>query len=222
MFGRLKKSLWEKRLDKEQVAFDKEKAEYKTSCLYGKWENGRRVYANGCYCVPFEKIEDDWKVKLYSKNGNELCECKMGNIHDMTYGFIKVTNPYTYSASTVLYDGIGNSICNGISVFITNEKELGKNLCLIPASPCESHKMYAIYNHKTMKFVTNDYGNYMLFDGIKGEDGKIVCVINGAIDYSGYGTLRNTSYCDLVYILDYDGNICDSYQENFRSDKNET
>ena len=101
-------------------------------------------------------------------------------------------------------------------VFI--ESRLRESLVILP---CPLN-ILDIYNHKTMKFVTNDYGNYMLFDGIKGEDGKIVCVINGAIDYSGYGTLRNTSYCDLVYILDYDGNICDSYQENFRSDKNET
>ena len=218
MFEHLKNTLRERKLNKEMIAFDANKD---NTNLYGKWVDGKRVYSNGCYCIPFEKIgkyNDDWKVKLYTKNGKEIGEYDMSEICDWHHDFVMVR--LRYSTIESFYDCDGNRIFDGAGVFISDKEELGENLYLVPIHHCD---WFILYNHKTRKFVSNSVCNaeYIIFDGVKGEDGKIIGVVSNISDARGYGHLNDTTYYDMVYTIDYNGNICDIHKENFRKKENE-
>lgn len=216
MFEQLKKRLRERRLNKEMIAFDARKD---STDLYGKWVDGKRVYDNGCYSIPFKKIGyNEWRVKLYTKNGKELGEYDMSEICNWHHDFIMERLPY--SSIENFYDCDGNCIFDGAGVFITDKEELGENLYLVPIHHCDR---FILYNHKTRKFVSNSACNaeYTIFDGIKGEDGKIIGVVSNVCDGSGYGTYSDKTYYDMVFVIDYNGNICDCRKENFRKEKNE-
>lgn len=213
MFKKFRKALWEKRLNREQIEFDK-----KHDCkLYGKWRDGRRVYENGCYCVPFEKTCRDWNVMLYSANGVLLNDSlEMQNILDWHHDFIM--ERFRYSEIESFYDCDGNRIFDGAGVFITDKEELGENLYLVPIHHCDR---FILYNHKTRRFVSNSACNaeYTVFDGVKGEDGKIIGVVSNVCDGSGYGIYNDKTYYDMVFVIDYNGNICDTRKENIRKEK---
>lgn len=214
MFKRLRDTLRERKLNKEMIKFDSERDRVD---LYGKWVDGKRVYDNGSYSVPFEKIDiNDWRVKLYTKNGKEIGEYDMKEICNWHHDFIMVR--IRYSTIEYFYDCDGNQIFDGAGVFISDKEELGENLYLVPIHHCDR---FILYNHKTRKFVSNSVCNaeYIIFDGVKGEDGKIIGVVSNISDAHGYGHLNDTTYYDMVYTIDYNGNICDIRKENFRKEK---
>ena len=217
MFENIRKNIWEKRLDKEQIEFDKKKRGNTISNLYGEWEDGRRVYDNGCYCIPCKKLKNgDWQVVLYAKDGKSLCSCEMTNIINWHHGFVMVDAEFC-NVDT-FFDCDGNMICGGDGVFLSDKDEFGENIYAVPIHSC---KKYLLYNHETRKIVKNTDGNILRFDGLRGsKDGRIVGVISGENEGSGYGTLREITYYDMVYIIDYDGNICDCYKANERKVKN--
>lgn len=211
MFKKFRKALWEKRLNKEQIEFDK-----KHDCkLYGKWRDGRRIYDNGCYCVPFEKTCRDWNVRLYSANGVLLNDSlEMQNILDWHHGFIMYH--YRFDSHEFFYDCDGNLIADGDGVFITDEDTAGENLYIIPGG---LFKWYILYNHKTRSFVGDGRGP-LRFDGIKGEGDKIIGVVREMIgEGEGYGTFEEITNYDMVYVIDRNGNICDTRKENIRKEK---
>ena len=215
MFEHLRNALRERKLNKEMIAFDARKD---STDLYGKWVDGKRVYSNGCYSIPIKKIRNnDWEVKLYTKNGKEIGEYAMSEICDWHHEFVMIR----YHCSTIesFYDCDGNRIFDGTGVFITDKEELGENLYL---APIHDYGGFILYNHKTRKFVSNSAckAEYTVFDGVKGQDGKIIGVVECLSDGSGYGSLNDKTYYDMVYTIDYNGNICDIRKENFRKKEN--
>lgn len=216
MFEHLRNALRERKLNKEMIAFDARKD---STDLYGKWVDRKRVYSNGCYSIPIKKIRNnDWEVKLYTKNGKEIGEYAMSEICDWHHEFVMVR--LHYSTIESFYDCDGNRIFDGAGVFISDKEELGENLYLVPI---HDYGKFILYNHKTRKFVSNSVCNaeYTIFDGVKGEDGKIIGAVKCLNDGSGYGSLNDKTYYDMVYTIDYNGNICDVRKENFRKKENE-
>ena len=214
MFKRLRDTLRERKLNKEMIKFDSQRDRVD---LYGKWVDGKRVYDNGCYSIPIKKISNnDWEVKLYTKNGKEIGEYDMSEICNWHHNFIMVR--VRYSAIEDFYDCDGNRIFDGAGVFITDKEELGENLYLVPIHRCDR---FILYNHKTRKFVSNSVcnGEYTIFDGVKGENGKIIGIIKNLSDGSGYGSFNDTTYYDMIFTIDYNGNICDIRKENYRKEK---
>lgn len=214
MFKRLRDTLRERKLNKEMIKFDSQRDRVD---LYGKWVDGKRVYDNGCYSIPIKKISNnDWEVKLYTKNGKEIGEYDMSEICNWHHNFIMVR--VRYSAIEDFYDCDGNRIFDGAGVFITDKEELGENLYLVPIHRCDR---FILYNHKTRKFVSNSVcnGEYTIFDGVKGENGKIIGIVKNLSDGSGYGSFNDTTYYDMIFTIDYNGNICDIRKENYRKEK---
>lgn len=214
MFKRLRDTLREHKLNKEMIKFDSKRDR---ADLYGKWVDGKRVYDNGCYSIPFKKIGiNDWEVKLYAKNGKEIGEYDMSEICNWHHNFIMTR--VRYSTIEDFYDCDGNRIFDGDGVFITDEEELGENLYLVPIHRCDR---FILYNHKTRKFVSNSVcnGEYTIFDGVKGENGKIIGIVKNLSDGSGYGSFNDTTYYDMIFTIDYNGNICDIRKENYRKEK---
>ena len=214
MFKRLRDTLRERKLNKEMINFDSKRDR---ADLYGKWVDGKRVYGNGCYSIPIKKISNnDWEVKLYAKNGKEIGEYDMSEICNWHHNFIMTR--VRYSTIEDFYDCDGNRIFDGAGVFITDEEELGENLYLVPIHRCDR---FILYNHKTRKFVSNSVcnGEYTIFDGVKGENGKIIGIIKNLSDGSGYGSFNDTTYYDMIFTIDYNGNICDIRKENYRKEK---
>jgi len=216
MFKRLRNTLRERKLNKEMIKFDSQRDRVD---LYGKWVDGKRVYDNGCYSIPIKKISNnDWEVKLYTKNGKEIGEYDMSEICNWHHNFIMVR--VRYSTIEDFYDCDGNRIFDGAGVFITDKEELGENLYLVPIHRCDR---FILYNHKTRKFVSNSVcnGEYTIFDGVKGENGKIIGIVKNLSDGSGYGSFNDTTYYDMIFTIDYDGKIIDYSKENLRKEKDE-
>lgn len=214
MFENFRKILRERKLNKEMIKFDSQRDRVD---LYGKWVDGKRVYDNGCYSIPTKKISNnDWEVKLYAKNGKEIGEYDMSEICNWHHNFIMVR--VRYSTIEDFYDCDGNRIFDGAGVFITDKEELGENLYLVPIHRCDR---FILYNHKTRKFVSNSVcnGEYTIFDGVKGDNGKIIGIVKNLSDGSGYGSFNDTTYYDMIFTIDYNGNICDIRKENYRKEK---
>ena len=207
MFNKLRTAIKERRLDREMLEFDSA-----TNNVHGKWIGGKRVYDNGCYCVPTRKIgNDEWRVDLYSKNGKVLGEYGMSEIFNWHHGFIMVK--YRYSDFKCFYDCGGNAIFDAVGVFISIPVEFGPDLYLIPVE--EKCDKYVLYNHRTRKFVSDSGfdGHYIIFDGVKPQDDVIIATVEDLVDVEGYGTLNDSTYYRLTYTIDRSGKIIDFKKE---------
>ena len=217
MFDNFLKTIRERRLNKEMLAFDKEKYD-NAIYLYGKWQDGKRVYKNGCYFVPDTKKTLGYRFgKLYTKDGKEIGTYEMQDINDWHHGFINAR--HRYSSTETYYDCDGNSIFDAVGVFISNSKEFGPDLYLIPVG--EGCNKYVLYNYKTRKFVT-DRGHltksgfrddYLIFDGVKPQGNVIIATVEDLSDGDGYGTLNDSTYYTLTYTIDRSGKIIDTKKE---------
>lgn len=217
MFEKLRNTIQERRLNKEMIAFDAEK-EANAVYLYGKWKDGKRVYTNGCYFVPFEtKTLGCWFGKLYTKGGKEIGTYDMQNVMDWHHDFITVR--YRYSGDEIYYDCDGNAIFDAAGVFISNSKEFGPDLYLIPVG--EKCDKYVLYNHSTRKFVTDRghlasdgfHDDYLIFDGVKPKGDMIIATVEDLSDTEGYGTLNDSTYYKMTYTIDRSGKIVDFNKE---------
>jgi hypothetical protein len=211
MFDKFRKTLKERRLNKEMLAFDKEKSD-NAVYLYGKWQDGKRVYDNGCYFIPdTDKTLGLWFGKLYTKGGKEIGSYDMQNIMDWHSGFITVR--YRYSGDEIYYDCDGNAIFDAAGVFISNSKEFGPDLYLIPVG--EKCSKYVLYNHKTRKFVSDSGydGHYITFDGVKPQGDVIIATVEDLSDVEGYGTLNDSTYYRMTYTINRSGKIIDTKKE---------
>ena len=210
MFDKLRKTIRERRLNKEILAFDNEKYDNKIS-LYGKWQDGKRVYNNGCYFVPDEvKIGSIRMGTLYSKGGKNLGTYDMMNVVDWHHGFVSAR--YHYSTTETYYDCDGNAIFDCVGVFISNEKEFGPDLYLVPIGGCSK---YILYNHKTRSFVSDSdcKGCYIVFDGVKPQGDTIIATVDDLSEDEGYGTLSNSTHYRMVFTINRSGKIIDTKKE---------
>lgn len=211
MFEKLRNTIRERRLNKEMLAFDKDKSD-NAIYLYGKWQDGKRVYDNGCYFIPgTDKALGLWFGKLYTKGGKEIGSYDMQNIMDWHDDFIVVR--YRYSGDEIYYDCDGNAIFDAAGVFISNSKEFGPDLYLIPVG--EKCKKYVLYNHKTRKFVSDSGhdGHYIIFDGVKPQDDVIIGEVIDSTEGSGYGSLNDTVHFKMIYTINRSGKIIDTKKE---------
>ena len=207
MFENLKERIRLMKADKWQKAFDQR---HNDSGLYGKWENGRRVYSNGCYSVPVSVDRyGDPIMKLYSRNGKELDEAEIMKICDWHHGFVKVELPY--GIDEAMFDCDGACVrCYGI--FISDE-ETGENLYLLP---CQGDK-YQLYNSKE-HFIAESKKGYSYFSGFKSStDGNgnkaILGVISDQSESRGWGTLNEEKKYDYFVLFDLDGRVLNEWKE---------
>lgn len=212
MFKKLKERLRLRKEDKEQQKFDRE---HINCTLFGKWENGRRVYSNGCYSIPagYDKHGGP-KMELYSQNGKSLFIAPIRDIVDWHHGFVQVE--MIYSQVDMFYDCVGNCIfCQGV---FCEDKELGENLWVIPYT----EKKFLLYNHKEHFLVddkdSSEGRNGIIFDGLKtvtGDSGEKVIIgnIDNQCVTDGWGTLSNERYYDEFYQINLDGNILKTWKE---------
>ena len=136
MFEKIRKRIWEKRLDKEQIEFDKKKRGNTISNLYGEWKDGRRVYDNGCYSIPSKKLKNgDWMVVLYAKDGKPIGSYEMTNIINWHHGFVMVDAEF--SNVNTFFDCDGHVIYGGDGVFLSDEDEFGENIYAVPIYSCK-------------------------------------------------------------------------------------
>ena len=206
MFDKIIKTIKKRILNRKMIAFDKER----DHDLYGKWVDGKRVYDNGCYTVPYEKISTGWLAELFSKNGKKIGACNMMDVFNLHHEFIKVR--HRYSDSETYYDCDGNCIYDADGWFIHNPVEFGPDMYLIPVDNCSK---FILYNYKTRKFVTDDRycDNYLLFDGVKPQDDVIIGEVMDFTEGSGYGSLNDTVHFKMIYTINRSGKIIDFEKE---------
>lgn len=208
---------WIKNLFKSQEEIEKEMEQQKThEELHGKREGNRINYDNGCYSIVSGKKGKE-RLKLYSKDGKELGDYDTDEVYNWHHGFVMVS--YRYSTIDFFYDCDGNLIADGDGVFIT-DKEISENLYVIPI---HLGNKYILYNHKNRTFASRIGSNgkdHIMFDGIKGVDGKIIGTITGCCEGTGYGTFNDTTYYDEEFVIDKNGVVLSEEKKNIRKQEN--